>query len=250
MCVKKVKEEAYSMHPIVQSFIEKAGKTVSVDDLNKLLTQTFHSLGFKQWAYQFKKENDTPFVLGDFPDEWVDRYIDKNYSSIDPVIIEGHKESVSFQWHDLVSRLTLNEEQESFMKEAEEAGLNNGVGIPIRYDSEKKALLSMVSEDQAEELDKTFKKYQSDLHLLGLIYHQRVQDMMQKESFSAVKLTNREKEVLKWAALGKTSWETSCILNISERTVNFHIENSRKKLASSSKQHAVITAVMHKIINI
>jgi DNA-binding CsgD family transcriptional regulator len=36
-------------------------------------------------------------------------------------------------------------------------------------------------------------------------------------------LSNREIEVLKWAALGKTSWEMSMILEISERTVNFHL---------------------------
>lgn len=41
-----------------------------------------------------------------------------------------------------------------------------------------------------------------------------------------VKLSSREVEVLRWAAEGKTSSEVS---GISERTVNFHINNTVAK---------------------
>lgn len=58
-----------------------------------------------------------------------------------------------------------------------------------------------------------------------------------------VKLTNREIEVLRWTADGKTSAETSEILSITERTVNFHIANAMAKLNSSSKTAAVVRAV-------
>ena len=37
-----------------------------------------------------------------------------------------------------------------------------------------------------------------------------------------LKLSPRELECLKWAAAGKTAWETSIILDISEGTVKFH----------------------------
>lgn len=39
-----------------------------------------------------------------------------------------------------------------------------------------------------------------------------------------VVLTSREKEVLQWCAIGKTSWEISVICNCSEANVNFHME--------------------------
>jgi len=58
------------------------------------------------------------------------------------------------------------------------------------------------------------------------------------------KLSNREVAVLSWTADGKTSNEISCILNITERTVNFHIKNAMAKLNASNKTSAAIKAAM------
>ncbi len=43
-------------------------------------------------------------------------------------------------------------------------------------------------------------------------------------------LSPREREVLKWLRSGKTSWAISVILQISERTVNYHVNNIMRKL--------------------
>jgi DNA-binding CsgD family transcriptional regulator len=55
-------------------------------------------------------------------------------------------------------------------------------------------------------------------------------------------LSPRELEVLKWLKLGKTSWDISVILNISERTVNYHVNNIVQKLGVSSRLQAVSEA--------
>ncbi len=57
-------------------------------------------------------------------------------------------------------------------------------------------------------------------------------------------LTNREKEVLRWTAEGKTSAEIAQILGVSERTINFHLSNSMQKLNVNNKISAAIRAVM------
>lgn len=63
-------------------------------------------------------------------------------------------------------------------------------------------------------------------------------------------VTPRELEVLKWLKQGKSSWEVSRILNISERTVNFHTNNIVKKLGASNRLHAVAIALNYGIINL
>ncbi len=60
----------------------------------------------------------------------------------------------------------------------------------------------------------------------------------------AVKLSSREVAVLRWTAEGKTSSETSEILGISERTVNFHINNAVTKLNATHKTAAAIRAAL------
>jgi DNA-binding CsgD family transcriptional regulator len=63
-------------------------------------------------------------------------------------------------------------------------------------------------------------------------------------------LTNREIEVLNWLKLGKTSWEVSLILNVSERTIYFHTNNIIKKLNAGNRTHAVAIACTLGIIDI
>lgn len=57
-------------------------------------------------------------------------------------------------------------------------------------------------------------------------------------------LTDREKECLYWAAEGKTSWETAKILQISKRTVVFHLQNASRKLNAANRQNAIARAVV------
>ncbi len=58
-----------------------------------------------------------------------------------------------------------------------------------------------------------------------------------------VVLTSREKEVLQWCAIGKTSWEISVICNCSEANVNFHMGNIRRKFGVTSRRVAAIMVV-------
>lgn len=57
-------------------------------------------------------------------------------------------------------------------------------------------------------------------------------------------LTKRELECIGWASEGKTSWEISQILDISERTVNFHIANCIVKTDSINRQQAIAKCLL------
>ncbi|WP_245508883.1 helix-turn-helix domain-containing protein [Bradyrhizobium nanningense] len=48
---------------------------------------------------------------------------------------------------------------------------------------------------------------------------------------------------MRWVAEGKSSWEIGVILGISENTVNFHVENTMRKLGATSRIQAVATAI-------
>lgn len=63
-------------------------------------------------------------------------------------------------------------------------------------------------------------------------------------------LSEREMEVLRWLTTGKTSWEIAQILLISERTVNYHVQNIIRKLDAVNRAHAVAIAIMAKLIEI
>ncbi len=58
-----------------------------------------------------------------------------------------------------------------------------------------------------------------------------------------VSLSPREWEVLGWLKLGKTSWDISRILGITERTVNYHVNNIIQKLGAANRLQAVCQAL-------
>ena len=60
----------------------------------------------------------------------------------------------------------------------------------------------------------------------------------------------REKDVLSWAARGKTGAETAEILGVSKDTVETHTRHAIQKLGAINKTHAVVTAVHLRAIEI
>ncbi len=62
-------------------------------------------------------------------------------------------------------------------------------------------------------------------------------------SGSRARVTVRESEILAWVAAGKSDWAIGRILNISDKTVNFHVENAKRKLGVGTRIQAVIVAL-------
>jgi DNA-binding CsgD family transcriptional regulator len=63
-------------------------------------------------------------------------------------------------------------------------------------------------------------------------------------------LSARELDCLQWTAAGKTAWEASVILGISERTVRFHLNAAREKLGCATTTQAVAKAVVSQLIHV
>jgi LuxR family quorum sensing-dependent transcriptional regulator len=62
------------------------------------------------------------------------------------------------------------------------------------------------------------------------------------------RLTDRERECLSWASHGKTAWEISEILHISEHTATAHLNAAVRKLGAASRGHAIAEGLRWGII--
>jgi PAS domain S-box-containing protein len=69
-----------------------------------------------------------------------------------------------------------------------------------------------------------------------------------KSSSTSPILSLREKEILGWVMQGKSTWDIATILDISERTVKFHIDSTMKKLSAVNRTHAVVIALRDELI--
>lgn len=59
-----------------------------------------------------------------------------------------------------------------------------------------------------------------------------------------VKLSAREKEILRWGADGKTSEEIAIILGLSQDAINFHYKTIQNKIGTSNRAQAIAYAII------
>jgi DNA-binding NarL/FixJ family response regulator len=57
-------------------------------------------------------------------------------------------------------------------------------------------------------------------------------------------LTEREIEAMRWVAKGKSSTDIAVLMNVSERTVNFHVNNVISKLGVATRVQAAIRCAL------
>ena len=77
------------------------------------------------------------------------------------------------------------------------------------------------------------------IQMAGLLLTERLIDFYVPVEDDMPALTPRERESLGFVADGKTDWEISVILGVSEATVRFHVDNARRKLGATNRAQAV-----------
>jgi len=81
--------------------------------------------------------------------------------------------------------------------------------------------------------------YKPVLHVLALHVFHRLERLIGRRLRRKANLTDRESEVLAWASEGMTAWEIGCILNLSHRTVEWHLRSAYKKLGAMNRIQAI-----------
>ncbi|WP_440054947.1 helix-turn-helix transcriptional regulator [Pseudoalteromonas sp. T1lg65] len=180
------------------------------------------------------------FIVENYPSDWMKYYFEKNLKFNDPVVLYTENAITPLFWQNANIVATTNPKADpSIMHRAEDAGLIDGITIPIRGMFGEFGLISLASKHLID-YDKLIQMNQILLTLSPYLYEASTRiKLNQTSSVQKIELTEREKECMEWISEGKTAWETAQILNISERTVNFHVNNVIDKVGASNRQHAV-----------
>lgn len=206
----------------------------STAQLKSLIQTLVVSLGFD--SYAFLIQHPVPFTRpriflhSTYPKAWIKRYEQKNYYAVDPVLMLCQQPGQGVEWsHDLFI------EAGDLWKEAQEHGLNSGFSCSAMASNRAIGILSIASR-QANKTQHLHTELEVKLHFLAEL---SLRSLQRFSDDALVVLNNdfsqRELEILKWTAEGKTSAEISLILSISQHTVNFHQKNMQKRFNVSNK---------------
>lgn len=87
------------------------------------------------------------------------------------------------------------------------------------------------------------------MSLLSTFMHEAISRLLELDRESeSIRLTPREKEILRWVAAGSSTWAISEKLHISENTVLTHMKSVHAKLGVKTRQHAVAKALSLNLI--
>lgn len=184
-------------------------------------------------------------VYNNYPKEWRDEYEKNNYVQIDPVVIHCSKSTLPLDWQELQAQSSSKQER-SFFERAKYHGLVSGVSVPVHGSKSELGILSFASKRECHSFStEEYRQMALTAQIVAPIaFSKAVELETSGVTTKGSKLTQREKDVLYWAAEGKTTWEISQILGCSERTVYFHLNNATKKLDVVNRYQAVSKAIL------
>jgi DNA-binding CsgD family transcriptional regulator len=131
-----------------------------------------------------------------------------------------------------------------------EHGYERGVSVPIRGPSSGFDMLVGLSRHTEAEFEQGKNSWRNELMLIGVHMSSVYHGVLHRQEVPPAELTTRELECLHWTAQGKTAWEVARLIEVSERTVQFHIRNACGKMNAVSKHQAALKAANMGLIQI
>jgi DNA-binding CsgD family transcriptional regulator len=183
------------------------------------------------------------FANVNYPQEWLDLYFAKGYVQVDPVLKENFANFSCQYWDNTYKKSSPPRE---FISDAEDFGLKSGYTHGTKSNSGREGSLFSFAGPKIENHPRT----EAIVEYIIPHFHQALVRVFSKsKGKNAATLTPREREVLRWVGEGKSSWDISVIFGISARTVNYHINNVKKKLDAVNRAQAVAIGVEEGLID-
>lgn len=177
------------------------------------------------------------FAQTNFPEAWVEKWVSNNYMLHDPILRYSLLSNAAFTWD--TAYKYASKKGQKIHNEGRDFQLIEGLAIPIKVPFKPTGVISLSHED--------LKLSESEIAAVQLVCihaYTHLLSMLDPAMIApAFTLTERESEVLHYAAAGKTNWEIGMILGISEQVAKEHMGNISRKLGSSNRAHSVTIGI-------
>ncbi|MFC3303563.1 helix-turn-helix transcriptional regulator [Parvularcula lutaonensis] len=172
-----------------------------------------------------------------FPEEWVERYKDKQYYLTDPIPRRALSAGRPFWWSDAGRHFDLSEKEKAYLDELERADLGDGLAVPVFGPHGRDGYVGLgCGQDQ-----RTLSTGQIiELQYICQAAHLRYCELLAKHLPKAAALSEREQEILNWIARGKSNAVIAEILGLSANTVDTYVRRIFKKFDVGDRVSAVL----------
>lgn len=207
------------------------------------------------------EDEPSPIIVCNYPDEFRRHYEQERRYVVDPLLRATSGSLTPFIWGEVVGRMKLSPVQQLLCRERTEAGIFDEIICPV-HAPDGQAFALRLARGQPGSCDPAhlgvfqviaihfyyaFAKHWGPPAERS-ISNRGLQDNPQSALSHTSILAKREQECLLWTARGKSASSISVILGLSENTVNFYVKNAMKKLGTTNRMVAVVSAVRSGLI--
>jgi DNA-binding CsgD family transcriptional regulator len=227
-------------------FIDTLDRHATAESVLESMATTLSGIGVDLFCMNVLATPKQPFeevlLASKLPPDWLDLYTTSGYVHDDPSQRHGKRVVHPYDWKDAPFDAEREPRALELVQRASEFGLGNGFVVPIPGPAGNVGSVWMGGHNlEVPDVHKP------SLHMMALYAFAQVQRLSGKVRQTG-KLSNRECEVLTWIAAGKSVAEIGEILDLSGRTIEWHVQRSIEKLGARTRTNAVVIALRDGII--
>lgn len=236
----------------------------SMDELERALQRIIENYGFAAFTFidAGRPHLDKPYYVTTTSKAWVGEYTHNGFVHVDPALIRVRRTNVPFKWGEIALPPVRGRRKPGAIKTMEAArdhGFTEGFVVPYHFRDHRGFMFSSSTvffwKDSVQRFQSLFGSSRHELHLIMIYWTQRAIDLVARDQRQQAMLfrppdtpgfpvlTDRERDVMSWAARGKTIRETAAILKISDETAEGYVRNTLEKLGATNKTHAVVKCI-------
>ncbi|MBO9411528.1 MULTISPECIES: LuxR family transcriptional regulator [unclassified Ruegeria] len=233
--------------PDMAQVLEDLENTSTLDELSDVAIRLRDRLQIEHLIYHWVDGAGDQYGYTTYPDAWADRYLERNYHRIDPVILGCFQRFHPVDWKSLdwSGKVAKN-----FLQDALEHGVGNqGYSIPIRGPNGQFALFTVNHTCDDASWTAFIDTHGRELILIAHYFNRKALEFERDRQPDAPRgLSPREVDAMTLLALGYSRAQVAHSLSISEHTLRVYIESARAKLGAQNTTHAIATALSRGLI--
>ncbi len=213
------------------------------DDLAAAMMRITRHLGFDHFALahhvDLRAARGEAILLHDYPSAWVEYYEANRLGVSDPVHRASHVTSVGFCWSRIPAMIPLTAADHRTLVLGREQGIGDGFTVPANVPGEAHGSCSFALGTGHVMAPEALPLAQ----LAGAFAFEAARRLWMARGARtgpAPSLTDRQRDCVLWIARGKTDWETSRILGISEETITCHVRQACERYEVNKRTSLVI----------
>lgn len=228
----------------VNDVIESLRKVVDQTQLASLMDAVAKDMGF-DWYSLIQLDMSRPhgarrlISITNYPDDWIEAITSDRRYEHDPAYLASCRTSIGFRWDEIADIVPLSGRHREVLRMSRKAGFGNGFTVPAHVPGESNGLATFVVATRRSLPSRRLPVAQ----LVGSFAYETARRLLIVDGDVQRTLTPRQIDCVLQVARGKSDWEISRILGISEDTVSEHVDAARSRYGVSRRGQLVVRAL-------